>query len=373
MHQLNLRQPKISRGLALRTSLGAVILAGTGATALALTHPAAVQAAVQAAVTLVTCSSTGACITGSNSSSGYGVLGLSTTGRGVWGESTSSGTGTYGSSLNGTGTWGASTYGNAIQGSSFSGTALYGVSSTGAGLFAETAETSGYSGAAAYVTANSGYGLVAYSNGYPALFGYNLNNSGNSASEIGGEIIGNHIGLDAEAPASGGYPIVARDTSGNDLFYVNGLGDVYAKGNFNTLAAVAGGHVATAFGSQSTAPTIEDTGTARLVAGAATVTLDPTFAGAIDPHATYRIFVTPNGDTRGLFVAAKTPTGFIVRESQAGHSTVTFDYRVIGSALGKSTQRMAVATTADVRPLAGAIVLPHTPARAQVPAPVLSH
>lgn len=35
-----MRQPKISRGLVLRTALGAAILAGTGATALALAHPA---------------------------------------------------------------------------------------------------------------------------------------------------------------------------------------------------------------------------------------------------------------------------------------------------------------------------------------------
>ena len=85
---------------------------------------------------------------------------------------------------------------------------------------------------------------------------------------------------------------------------------------------------------------MEDTGTAQLERGSA-MRLDPTFASSIEPGISYRVFVTPNGDMRGLFVAAKTAGGFIVREAQAGRSTVSFDYRIVATALGESGQRMA--------------------------------
>lgn len=52
--------------------------------------------------------------------------------------------------------------------------------------------------------------------------------------------------------------------------------------------------------------------------------------------------MTANGDTHGLFVATKTLGGFIVRESQGGRSTVTFDYRIMATAAGQTGQRMAV-------------------------------
>jgi hypothetical protein len=76
------------------------------------------------------------------------------------------------------------------------------------------------------------------------------------------------------------------------------------------------------------------------------VALDPTFAASIDAGTVYRVFLTPGGDTRGLFVAAKTPRGFIVRETQGGRSTLSFDYRIVATALGQSGQRMAVAAGA---------------------------
>jgi hypothetical protein len=63
------------------------------------------------------------------------------------------------------------------------------------------------------------------------------------------------------------------------------------------------------------------------------------------PRDVYRVVVTPDGDTRGLYVAAKTPTGFTARESQGGHSTVTFDYRIVATQLGQIGRRMSTAIT----------------------------
>ena len=51
--------------------------------------------------------------------------------------------------------------------------------------------------------------------------------------------------------------------------------------------------------------------------------------------------LTPRGDTHGIFVAAMTADSFIVRESHGGHATVSFDYRILATALGQAGQRMA--------------------------------
>jgi hypothetical protein len=134
--------------------------------------------------------------------------------------------------------------------------------------------------------------------------------------------------------------LVATDANAKTVFYVDGRGNVTAA-SYSYLTTTTGGGQARSFSPKSAQPTIEDTGTAQLVNGLAVVRLDPTFAASIDPTTAYRVFVTPAGDTRGLFVASRTIAGFIVRESQAGRSTVAFDYRVVATALGQTGQRMA--------------------------------
>jgi hypothetical protein len=110
------------------------------------------------------------------------------------------------------------------------------------------------------------------------------------------------------------------------------------------------------YSAKTSMPIVEDFGTAQLNVGAAAVALDPTFASSIDSHAGYRVFLTPNGDTRGLYIAAKSPAGFVVRETGGGHGTLSFDYRIVATAAGQSGQRMAVINPAT---------LPH----AKMPAP----
>lgn len=89
-------------------------------------------------------------------------------------------------------------------------------------------------------------------------------------------------------------------------------------------------------------PAESPVGSSRLVNGQAAVALDRTFAQAIDGRAPYQVFLTPNGDTRGLFVAQKTPAGFVVRETQGGRGSLGFDYRVVASPLGRGGERMGL-------------------------------
>ena len=84
-----------------------------------------------------------------------------------------------------------------------------------------------------------------------------------------------------------------------------------------------------AYGSESTSATIEDFGTARIVRGIANVQIEATFASTIDRSDSYYVFLTPLGDTRGLYVSLKTPSGFQVRETEGGHSNLGFDYRIV--------------------------------------------
>jgi len=89
-----------------------------------------------------------------------------------------------------------------------------------------------------------------------------------------------------------------------------------------------GGRLGT-YGTQSTRATIEDTETSRLMNGEGAVRFDAAFAGMLDFRQGYQVFLTPDGDTRGLYVAAKYEGGFIVRETEHGRSSIDFDYRVV--------------------------------------------
>jgi hypothetical protein len=72
----------------------------------------------------------------------------------------------------------------------------------------------------------------------------------------------------------------------------------------------------------------EDFGSARLKRGRATVTLDADFAKVVTVNG-YRVFLTPEGDCKGLYVRSKRGASFEVRELQGGTSSVAFSYRIV--------------------------------------------
>jgi hypothetical protein len=77
------------------------------------------------------------------------------------------------------------------------------------------------------------------------------------------------------------------------------------------------------------------------VNGEGHVALDPTFASAIARDRSYLVFLTPEGDSRGLYVTSKTLAGFAVRESSGGHSSLAVAYRIVAHPYGDSGVRMA--------------------------------
>ena len=88
--------------------------------------------------------------------------------------------------------------------------------------------------------------------------------------------------------------------------------------------------------------TVEDVGEAQLASGQAYVRIDPRFADTTDRSAAYLVFLTPQGDTPGLYVTAKTPSGFVVRE-HGGRSNVVFDYRIVAKPFAPQGARLAPA------------------------------
>lgn len=73
------------------------------------------------------------------------------------------------------------------------------------------------------------------------------------------------------------------------------------------------------------------------------VRVDRTFADATERDSNYLVFITPQGEPRGvLYVTQKTPYGFAVRESAGGHSTLALDYRIVAKPLASNAQRLPV-------------------------------
>ena len=87
----------------------------------------------------------------------------------------------------------------------------------------------------------------------------------------------------------------------------------------------------------------EDFGEGKLVKGKAEVRLDRDFIGVADTRH-YHVFLTPYGDSHGLFVTARKRTGFQVREQGGGKSSLTFSYRVVAKRKHTATKRFAKVT-----------------------------
>jgi hypothetical protein len=84
----------------------------------------------------------------------------------------------------------------------------------------------------------------------------------------------------------------------------------------------------------------EDFGEAELTKGRAEVRLDPDFAALI-VRSHYHVFLTPYGDSRGLWVSRRTSKGFEVREQGGGKSGVRFSYRIVAKRRDIAVERLA--------------------------------
>lgn len=300
------------------------------------------------------CSSGAACLEGKASGKNvFGVWGISAAGTGVQGNSTAtnSNSGVSGVNKATTGT------GYGVYGRSSNGPGMYGTSASAQGIYGTSTTANGIEG-----HTSAGYGSFAGVAGF-----YDGTSSGVSPYEKNAGVYGQSdyysSGVVAEGKGVNGTDDAVLKALGDanytDLFYAqdnaNGAScTIDPSANLQCSGAVTGGtdirvkhrtsegrHVL-AYAAQSASETIEDVGTARMSGGVVNVQIDPAFATVMD-HKWYYVFLTPLGDTRGLYVSMKTASGFQVRETEHGRSNLEFDYRIVAHPLDAKNDRLPTA------------------------------
>ncbi len=323
------------------------------------------------------------------SSGNSGIYGATTV-NATSASSGKSGISGYDSSTNkksfNSGVFGFSAYGSGVHAKSTSGYGLYGESSTGAGVYGhgfigveastppDESSGDGYIGLLADSFAVEGTGILASGGEYGIVASVDETNNINPGAAVYAtgldaapgiladtevldtpagdadslDIITSGYGAGLGVFGSTGTPltlfatgkelmtasnakkdVMSLDSSGNMIL----AGKLTQSGSPAIVSARADGTSVLAYSSRSADPTIEDVGEATVTSGAATVPLDTAFAGTIDFARPYFVFLTAEGDNAGLYVAAKTPRGFAIRETRGARSTLRVQYRIVASPL----------------------------------------
>lgn len=380
------------------TLMTAAIVASAGILAGGLALRPALAVVGSAMVSpFITCNKTKPCIKYNNGGTGAGLQGINTnaatSGAGIIGTATQNGLGVFGTSASGFGVFGQSTSSIGVVGNSTSSTGVVGSSASYYGVSGATSSTNpaiagvqgsnnatatavranGFGGllfdgnssggADVFTVDNSGNTFVAGTETVTGNAGLDGVDAGNSASNTGVFGFGNESGVVGDGLGSftfgvigfndatgSGEAIAAQDNAGNGVLYtgfaggnlkfeVGDDGTVYAHNFVNAFDTPVGQKV-TAYSTMSTSPNIEDFGEAQLTAGQTYVGLRHSYATAIDSRYSYMVFITPEGDTRGLYVTQKTPAGFVVRESQGGRSEAAFSYRIVAKPFSSAPAAM---------------------------------
>lgn len=384
------------------------------------THRAASAAeSAASAQPQITCATTSACLSETNTSSGPGLKSLSDLGTGIIAttkfkstSSTNAKAGIIGQDLSATGAFdsgvlGTSTNGTGVQGISLNSYGMKAESTNNSALFVENIGTQ--DGIQAIALDNDGTNSstqnpsLFFGRGRSGVWGHDDSNDGghlnfgvvgSSTNGVGLEAVSSHyvganvigggqvgqsypalsvIGDSSLDPYITGCPAgVANPCDAADAtFVVDGLGGVFTKASINALgnvdiegqfqvngtcvmgcASVRRGAAAVAvtrYVPTASMPTVEDFGEGQLVNGQARIRLGADFANVIDQRSNYLVFVTPEGDTNGVYVASKSAAGFEVRENRNGHSTVAFEYRIVAKPVGESGARLPMVRLRSVR------------------------
>ncbi len=357
----------------------AVILAGAGifAGGIALRPALANGGEVKVGpFAIITCSSASPCEQYTNSGTGAGLEGKTGSGLGLLGVASKTGVGVEGTSASSDGGYfsgktGVSTSGLssgdgvfavggvAVDAVSNSTTAnVYDAFSDGGNLF------QGFSPSATSVYTVDDLGDVANS-GYQTSNG-TLYGGYDNAEVYGAYLDGEDYGVEGTdlawhdngdmgfgyavyANGYGGDLYASNNSSNVNAFYVTDSGDIHTIGKIYTAGSCSSGCVNDAskpgvhvisYAPSESQPTMEDFGEGQMANGLAYVRFDSAFAKTIDQASNYIVFITPEGDSRGLYVTQKTPAGFSVRENQGGHSTLSFGYRIVAKPYGVSAARL---------------------------------
>jgi hypothetical protein len=235
------------------------------------------------------------------------------------------GTGNFSTTGNGTGVAASSSY---VGVSGFAG----GMSATGTGISNDADANAGLWGDTGGAS-QSYFGVLGTAD--DNLAGLFLNNSGSDISSGG-------VALYAENESTTSGAIAFRAGGITDACVIDNNGNLWCGGTISGVATVDGGARKVAvYGVQSPENWFEDAGSGQLSNGSAQIALDPTFAQTVNAGTEYHVFLTPNGDSKGLYVSRKTATSFEVHEQGGGHSSIAFDYRIMAKRAGYENVRLA--------------------------------
>jgi len=288
----------------------------------------------------------------STDSNGYGVYGEAAAGSGtnygVYGKATSPfGRGLYGEG----GYYGVYAVGTDPTGLSMG---VYGktdTTGTGYGVYGVAdSTTAGYGG---YFRALSGTGLFA--EGDTTSSGVDVRLGGDDGSIAADENASSSLQLHSNAEIHFHLDQDNTDTVSEFEIFSNGdlasIFEIDQDGNLFTAGDLSAGGTKPAtvdtaeygkrrlYAVESPEVWFEDFGTGTLASGVVTIPVEPIFAETVNMES-YHVFLTALGDCNGLYVAAKTAEGFVVRELGGGTSSVSFDYRVVAKRLGYEGVRL---------------------------------
>ncbi|MBI2756447.1 MAG: hypothetical protein HYX52_07040 [Chloroflexi bacterium] len=241
----------------------------------------------------------------------YGVIGVSdsTTASNFTSSPPATSVGVLGGSAGGTGVYGSSTSGFGVDANSSN----IGIRGTGTnfGLVGASTSGQGLNG-----QSTSGIGLVgSTAGGQPGVYGTSVSGPG---------IFGTTTGPGYAGVFNG--PVVIS-------------GSLSVTGIKSAVVPHPDGSIRRVYCLESPESYFEDFGTARLEQGRAEVRLDADFAAVVQADR-YLVFLTAEGDSRGLYVSDKQANGFVVREQQGGSSSLAFTYRVVAKRKDVASPRL---------------------------------
>jgi len=218
-------------------------------------------------------------------------------------------------------------------------TGVYGVSGspsqTGAGLvttfggpgvFADSSDNPGYDGVALIAAADDSIGALVANNS--SVGNYTLFvSSGNGSSD----------------------PFIVTNRESRTECFIDADADLYCDGTLTSGSATTANRVddrrIASYAMQSAENWMEDAGSGQLSAGHTHIDLEQRFSQVVNAALEYHVFLTPEGDCKGLYIANKSASGFDVRELGGGKSGIAFSYRIMARRKGFESARLEDITT----------------------------
>jgi len=210
------------------------------------------------------------------------------------------------------------------------------------------ATTTDGSGPGLLVTNETDGALYGFGQGFPGAVGI----SDASIGTIGTAFTSAGYGVAGLSHGSAG--VVGFDDEGGfgaivyPQLYVEG--DLIVTGVKNAAVKTPDGGHALVYAVESPENWFEDFGEAKLVRGRAVVELRKDFAGVVERP--YHVFLTPHGESNGLYVGSRGRTSFAVHEQGGGRSSIGFSYRIVARRkgfAGRRLERFRPPNVADVR------------------------